>query len=511
MPDRPATVKIKTEIGIHRSVSSAPGNFKTLSKGSVPLYLGLGPEPATVLSKNFEQKGYYLECPEFIAAMPEGWTEQIPSWLIRLQPGELSSLPLNHLKVILYTPGLKCFPWFWTNILAEIRTAANKSKSVNPAPGKVILFGEKQSLLIPELYWELGSMGFEPVLLPSAVSPENLNIFLSQTEPAFALSVNLQGMDSYGENFALLDRHSIPMAIWMVDNPFHLLTRIRGSYWTRAHIFVTDKWFIPPLQDLGAKHTCHLPLAAAPGFYMSKRPAVTDLNQQIVFVGRSSFPEHDSFFSAVQRNPELENIARDIMLKGQRPDFAWWNDKLNAPCWPGNLIRQTGLGASQSGLHWKKVCLDMLARHYPLTVFGDKGWQDIVSNRIHLRGEVDYYGPLSAIYSSARCVLNLTNMIMPGGLTQRHFDVWAAGGTLLTDKTPGLDIFPQGLASEISFSTIDEMLSKMKRTYNDEKYRAQLGRKFYRIIRAEHTYANRIATVLKHLDIQCASSSLQTK
>ena len=38
---------------------------------------------------------------------------------------------------------------------------------------------------------------------------------------------------------------------------------------------------------------------------------------------------------------------------------------------------------------------------------------------------------------------------MSEALTQRHFDVWAAGGFLLTDRTPGLDIFPRELVEPI--------------------------------------------------------------
>ena len=59
----------------------------------------------------------------------------------------------------------------------------------------------------------------------------------------------------------------------------------------------------------------------------------------------------------------------------------------------------------------------------------------------HFSPPVDYYAMLPALYRAAPFTLDVTSLLLPGGLTQRHFDVWQAGGFLLTATGSGMDIF----------------------------------------------------------------------
>ncbi len=501
MHDRPLAVKIKTELAISGTVSSAPGNFKILKPGSPPLFLGLGPDPASVLERFNYNHGYYIECPEFEQQMPLSWAKSIPSVLSRINLDTLGEINPEKLEIILYLPGLKSFPSFWSQILAMIRAGHFKPQAGPVRSSTIFVFGNEKSLLIPEICWEIDKLEMKPILIHSETGPDDLKRILDQVRPCMSISINLQGMDPYGENFALLRQLSIPVALWMVDNPFHLLTRIKSRFWTLAHIFVTDHWFINPLRKLGAQKVYHLPLAAAPGFFRSRIPQYASLENRAVFVGRSSFPENKSFFAAAVRHGDLETQSMQLINQGHRPDFSWWAKKLNVKFWPENKVRDIGLGADRSSQIWKKQFLELLAQKHPLTVFGDSAWKEFFPQGFDIRAEVDYYGPLASIYSSARFIINLTGMLLPWGLTQRHFDVWAARGFLITDKTQGLDIFPQDLVQEICFSNPEQMLSLVDSVSSNEKTKNQLTSDFRNLIKERHTYKNRLERIFNLLEL----------
>ena len=502
MHERPVTVKLKSELGLPCSISSAPGNFIKFRQGAVPVFLGLGPDPGVLMKMHPELDQFlYIECPELASQMGSGWDDLVPDNFIRLEPQQLVSGNMEKYGFILYMPGLKHFPEFWTDVLARIRLSSMVQHKNTDKQASVFIFGDQHTLLVPEICWETENLGFNPILVDPRLAADELSRLLKNNRPILAVSVNLRGMDSLGEKYALFQRLDIPVALWMVDNPFHLLTGIKGRYWARAHIFVTDDWFIDPLKTMGASRVYHLPLAAGPGFFRSTGKKDSELAGKTVFIGRSSFPGSKLFFAAASRNAQLESEALEIMSQGLRPDFSWWSTKINAPMWPGNKVREMGLGAEHLGLVWKKMCLESFGGKNPLIVYGDKAWKKILPEWITIRPGVDYYGPLASIYSSAKYILNLTNMHLPGGLTQRHFDVWAAKGFLITDRTHGLKIFPRELAEEISFSTPSEMLELVARMDMDSSLRADLKSRFHSLIKSHHTYRHRLENMFNLLNI----------
>ncbi|MFP4398390.1 MAG: DUF3880 domain-containing protein [Desulfonatronovibrio sp.] len=503
MHERPAAVKIKSELGLPGSVSAAPGSYIVLKKGTLPVFLGLGPEPALLEKMHPGYENFlYIECPELERQLGPSWKQKIPANFTKISPDQLVPENMEQMSFILYTPGLKNFPEFWTDVLARIRLTPEALRSSPDKPASVFIFGNEHSLLVPEIYWEIEQLGLTPILINPACGPDKLCEILRRGKPELVISVNLQGMDQLGEHFAIFNRLNIPVALWMVDNPFHLLTSLKSRYWTRAVIFVTDNWFIKPLKAFGASAVHHLPLAAAPAFFRSTGRIKPELQDKTVFVGRSSFPGNRSFFGACPSHPRLESEALKLLSLGQRPDFAWWSQKLNLPLWPGNRVREMGLGAERTGLVWKKICLKRLADKYPLVVYGDKNWKNILPQQIDIQPEIDYYGPLASIYSSSGCILNLTNMHLPHGLTQRHFDVWAAHGFLITDKTRGLEVFPQELAREISFCAPREMLDLIDRLNRDSSLKNQIQAEFYKLIKTRHTYRQRLENIFNLLNIK---------
>jgi hypothetical protein len=274
-----------------------------------------------------------------------------------------------------------------------------------------------------------------------------------------------------------------------------------SPYWKDAHLLVTDETFVQPLKDLGAKYVMHMPLAARAELF--ERPEPEEVLPHALFVGRPRFPDADKYFSGVSVPPTLQNEAAAVMDADddERPHFHWWMEKLGIETpWPGNAVRQAGYGAQIMSERHKRACIIQANNHIPLEVFGDVAWKEIVPGLKHSEGPVDYYTTLPDLYATRAVTINATGLLLPAGLNQRHFDVWASGGFLLTDKTPGLDLFPKELTEPITFSEAPDLRFMPKRFIEDEQARKDIRAAWRKHLQAEHTYAHRMQVLLEWLE-----------
>ncbi len=499
MTDRPQRIRILDQFDRPQSLAGDMDQFQHLPGTHGLLLLGLGPKPAALAQAVDNVPAAYVESPDFIRQMPASWQQQIPGHWRRLTIDDLCDGRSLHCTALFYRPNLRLFPDFWAPVLAA-RNLAQLPVADKRTTKSVWLPSSERGLLTRELDLALGKAGVATRLLPAALEPPDLVHALREERPDLFLCVNFQGLDAYGQSFAILERLGIPVAVWCVDNPFHLLPRLKSEFWKHCLLFVTDDWFIGPLLEHGARCVQHLPLAASPELFQAKGAFnAPELAERIVFVGRSAFADKDAFFAGCRVSGSDMEAAVTLLAKGRRPDFSWWRERLGPErLWPGNNVRNIGFAAEQCNWQWRMSGLQAAAGCAPLTVFGDQGWLMLKAiAEVNVCGEVDYYGPLADIYLQARYTLNLTSLLLPHGLTQRHFDVWSVGGFLLTDQTPGLRLFDPELAAETAFNRAVDLPSLIRRLENDPKLIAHLRTAWQKHILARHTYDQRVAAVLE--------------
>jgi hypothetical protein len=513
MPDhdaRPRRISIVSELGRTQALADCRESFSRFGEETGPaLFLGLGPSPwrlPTFLPQAWG-KCFFVECPECEAQMPDEWRAAIPTGFERLPVATVLGGAWPG-PVFFYMPGLKHFPSFWGPIWAKALMDDLRAKAGPPGgrPARdrsVILPGTARSLLVPELRQAFVRAGFAVTVLDPAEVLENLPGLLSGGAPELFFSVNFQGLDEFGRTFFLLHEAGVAVAAWCVDNPFHLISRLRSPFWRAMPLFVTDDWFVRPLAGHGAERVHHLPLAANPRFFdplpEPVPEAARDLADKVVFVGRSEFPGKRGFFSGCQPPERLAAEARELLAAGGRPDFGWWVDRLGLKSlWPEAAARVAGCGAEEAGRARRTAVLTALSRELELAVYGDGRWAELLPGRA-CRGPVDYYGALASVYAASGLSLNVTGLLLPRGLTQRHFDVWAAGGFLVSDDNPGLGIFPAGLWRETVFSRPEAAVALCRRLLGEPALRADLARAWRTEIAARHTYDARVAEVAERL------------
>ncbi|MDK2872857.1 MAG: hypothetical protein PWQ64_621 [Desulfomicrobiaceae bacterium] len=487
MPVRPHRVKIRDELGRSQSLADGPQCFAWEGAGTAVLVLGAGPAPhATQRLIGEAAPVFLLEAPGLARQMPDPWHAAIPAAWQRIRPQDLARLPAcRHLS---YLPGLRLFPSFWQPVLARLRRF-----SCAPPADTIWLPGPDNGLVRHELATAAHALGLAPRLLPAEISAPRLLALLGAERPRLVLSINFHGLDPWGENQAILQTAQVPVVVWCVDNPFHLLAKVKTRAWRNLPLAVTDPWFVRPLREMGGR-PFFLPLATCPRIFA---PRAAPPSLAALFVGRTRFPGSEAFFAAAHPPAALCQRARRLARWSRAPDLSWWWERCSRPRpWPGHAIRAVGHGADEASRQWRASVLTALAQALPLTVVGDAAWQELLPHA-HILPPVDYYGPLADTYAQAAVTLNLTSLLLPQGLTQRHFDVWACGGFLLSDATPGLRLFPRELTAPVTFATPDQAVCRTQYFLKHECERRDLAAAWQAHILAHHTYTQRLAALLE--------------
>lgn len=518
-PGRPHRLHVVNELGRRQTLAAGLQQFTCLSgKGQTPLlFLGVGPEPEYAIQLSAGARDiYYIEAPSFTQQMPTAWHDSIPAGWHSLSPADAAfstilQRAIQEGSVYSYSHVSRLFPSFWGSILAQaqkmalgIADRANTSKTV-------LLPSSTNALLVHELRHGFEACGMQVRELPTGDGDQaNLVQALQEETPALFCSINFHGLDAYGERFHLLQAAGVPVAIWCVDNPWHLLSGLKTPFWRQAALFVTDASFIDDLEAYGATSVHNLPLAAWPeAFSPPENARHQKVQEHALFVGRASFPGKRSFFAGMHPPQALWREAMAYMESGHRPDYTWWRSHLEeTPLWPGTQARLAGCCAEEASQELRLRCLRAAAAALPLQVYGDDDWQELLpelADKAAFAPPVDYYGQLPSLYNSARYTLNATSLLLPAGLTQRHFDVWVAGGFLLSDATPGLELFSQEITAPV---TVDGSWSRpalertLERLETERDLRKQLQHAWRDALLSNHTYRHRA----QHI-IECCSTA----
>ena len=548
---RPQRVRLPDFAGRAVSLPDGPEAWICRGEGDAVLLLGLGPESGANLPQVLPMLAkapavYWLESP-LVARALEAWRQEagllpreaLPAhW--RAVTTEQAVTLAGQCRCCIYTPGLRLDPEFWGRLLGRVDAAlalpssvarasgamsvaggGSIHKAAASARGPVLLPGNDGQLLHQELRTALAECGFGPVVdaLPQPTAGmcgaqagredeflARWRTLLHRGKPALLLSVNLRGLDADGRVFELCRALGISVALWFVDNPWHVLSGARLPWWRDAHIFVTDASFVDSLRACGAGRVFHLPLAVAPHMWRDLpefAPSSINMTSPL-FVGRSAFPEKERFFAAASVPQALEAEAARLLEVStgpqDAPHFFWWHDKLGGTLWPGYDARRPGLGAER--------CAQANRRRWLLTagegsvgglrVIGDDGWKPLLPDT-EILPPVDYYTALPEVYARAEAVLNVTSLLLPQSLSQRHFDVWASGGLLLSDATSGLKIFPVELTEPMTLRGPSDFMVKRAWFRAHPQAARDLRRAWREHLRAQHGYEQRIQQIIETL------------
>lgn len=487
-PMRPQRFMGRDFAGRPITLAAEPQNWQLVhGSGNCPhaIVLDTGPAAPVFLAEKYEQISF-LNAQDGLQRkdIPENWQECGLEDVIRNK---------DHCDIFLYRQAEKLAPDFWAPLLAQLEivsipTLAKRHRAV-------WLPGQPDQLLHLDILRALENSGF-PKIYQGLPTPgvQSLKHVWQENTPEFAISVNFRGLDAAGRIFGLCQALEVPVAIWLVDNPWNLLSGISLPWWKKANLFVTDASFIEPLKDAGAKHVYHLPLAAS--FHML-RNFDGKWQKGPLFVGRSAFPGKERFFAGITPPAHLLKEAEKLAGAHLRPDFHWWAARQGVKLWPGKDGRKPACGAEWCSAKNRAAWLQGSGIK---RIIGDDGWKKYLPNA-DIQAPVDYYGSLPELYAQAEAVLNVTSWLLPQSLNQRHFDVWAAGGFLLTDYTKGLEIFPAELVQTTVLESPVEFGPKLQWLAHNPQKKRDLAQAWHNLIKSSHLYEHRILEIMRILNL----------
>ncbi len=525
-PNRPKRITVRDACGRLMALSDTAEAWRKLYDGQDVLLLGLGPgDPCALPFLRDKKRVYWLETPDAFeqpkAAGHASLQNPPPGWTC-VSTDEAVNLAKDH-AVFFYQAGMRLAPDFWGPVIGRVdamralrkcppqQRAAGMPALAMAVQGRqriALLPGDGTQLLHRELRQALRDCGFcvvetDPAPAGNGNPVDEMERALDGATPDFLLSVNMRGLDSDGRIFHMLRASGAPVAVWFVDTPWHILSSVRLPWWKDADLYVTDAAFIPSLKCYGAKKVTHLPLATAQHMWRSHghRTEAGAALKPPLFIGRASFPERERFFAAARVPADADEEAMRLLKAAagpaSAPDIFWWYARMKTCLWPGNEVRIAGAGADRCSranrARWLAAGLSAGMR-----IAGDTQWAALIPGCSPLP-PVDYYTALPLCYESSLAVLNVTSLLLPHSLSQRHFDVWAAGGYLLTDATSGLSIFPEELTAPIRVRHPGELAEKFNEIAAHPAQVDALRHAWREHLRAAHSYCDRVERLCKAL------------
>jgi spore maturation protein CgeB len=140
-----------------------------------------------------------------------------------------------------------------------------------------------------------------------------------------------------------------------------------------------------------------------------------------------------------------------------------------------------------------------------LHIYGDRGWRaksrrgDVLS-RCYQGGELSSE-QANLAYNGADIALNIHHSQFRCGTSLRTFAICATGAFQMVDWRPGLDQFFVPDEEIVCYRSPDELRDKAVRYLGDHRTRRRIARAGYERVLREHTYAHRLAAILREMDV----------
>jgi len=332
--------------------------------------------------------------------------------------------------------------------------------------------------------------------------------------PDALLSVNFLGGDMRGALFELLERLRLPFATWFVDSPELLLHGMGAEPSESLVPFTCDPDGPAKLEALGLGGAHYLPLACdAQRFDLSGSVQDADIRFPVSFVGTTWVDKlaqvHRNFRFTAPVLRTFQGVACELAerrpsgplahaLNRHHPNFAalftalppeTQNGVLHLLCWEGN----------------RRYRLERVRRLLPLAplIVGDRHWmRQLGPEGYHalLHPPLGYYGTdLTHLYASSTINFTCGGVQMPQAANQRHFDVPACGGFLLTDRSRQVEELFDPDTEIVCYDHPEDIVPLAERYTKDRPAAMRVIRAARKRIAAQHTYVHRIQTLLNVL------------
>jgi hypothetical protein len=129
----------------------------------------------------------------------------------------------------------------------------------------------------------------------------------------------------------------------------------------------------------------------------------------------------------------------------------------------------------------------------------------ISSPFISYRGEIDQYTGSGPVFARSAANINIQRLYARDGLSDRVFNVLAAGGCLLADANPAIVELFEPDKEVLLFSSPEELRAQASHVLHDRALRHRIAERGHRCLRSRHLFRHRIHEIISRLPGRAAT------
>jgi len=311
----------------------------------------------------------------------------------------------------------------------------------------------------------------------------------------------------------------VPYVSWTYDSPFIQLFSPTLEYETNF-AFVFDSGTCNELAKKGLQ-TYYLPMAAPMDCYQS---ILKDQSKgrkyagDISFVGALYNEEHNNMFRHLEKLEPYEKGYIDALLNAQKniygcnfiesvlKDNSAVFEKIQQVC--PVYARGDGLESAEWTLAnyflSRKVTamermeiMELLGERFSVNLYTT---EDTNIKGVQNCGVADYNTIAPHVFAHSKINLNITLRSIQTGIPLRAFDIMGCGGFLLSNFQEDFLEYFEPDEDVVFYTSYEELLDKVDFYLGHDQERERIARNAYEKVSSEHTYLQRVQTMMSFVD-----------
>ena len=191
---------------------------------------------------------------------------------------------------------------------------------------------------------------------------------------------------------------------------------------------------------------------------------------------------------AYKINSEVNTIVKPLL---QCTDPEVFYNEVDESCFENILFVGVTRGV------YREIIRDIMQTDFDVSIYGME-WEDFVDEK-YIKGQFIPNDELHKYYSSCKILLNdhwedMRDWDFP---SNRLFDALASGAFVISDKIPSAETLFEG--SIVTYDGVEDLNDKIKFYLTHDEERKNLAEKGKKIVLKNHTFDNRVDTILEHI------------
>lgn len=334
---------------------------------------------------------------------------------------------------------------------------------------------------------------------------------LLQGSYAMMLSVNYFPIIAYGCYEA-----GVPYISWTCDSPL-LALYTRSAFLPTNHLFSFDKSVYYEFLAKGIKNNYYLPLcvdierlSALPftkeeqARYEGDIAFVGSLYEKNSYDAMTNLPDYlrGYFDAAMLAQMEIygENFLERMITDEIEDELEKHAIRIEGDEYLGGvamIMANTHLGMKLAAMERHKI-LNMLSKKHRVNFY--TGSDTSALPRVQNKGKVDYMTQMPQVFRASKINLNITLRNIKTGIPLRIWDIMGAGGFVLTNYQPELELYFENGKHLVWFESHADLQKKADYYLGHDKERREIAENGHELVCKEHSYRVRLKQMFTMLE-----------